>query len=113
MNNNERRSVFILAAGLGTRLKELTHDKPKALVMLNGRPILDIVIDNLIKQGFNHFVINIHHYGEQIINFFETKKYKNIEIEIYHIFSAIKRLGVRKSNILTCLSKNSSDLTLK
>ncbi|MBQ2852201.1 MAG: NTP transferase domain-containing protein [Bacteroidales bacterium] len=82
MNNNERRSVFILAAGLGTRLKELTHDKPKALVMLNGRPILDIVIDNLIKQGFNHFVINIHHYGEQIINFFETKKYKNIEIEI-------------------------------
>ena len=82
MNNNERRSVFILAAGLGTRLKELTHDKPKALVMLNGRPILDIVIDNLIKQGFNHFVINIHHYGEQIINFFEARKYKNIEIDI-------------------------------
>jgi NDP-sugar pyrophosphorylase family protein len=65
MRQNERRSAFVLAAGLGTRLKELTSDKPKALVELNGQPLLEIVIENLISQNFNHIVINIHHFGEQ------------------------------------------------
>lgn len=82
MNQSERRTAFILAAGLGTRLKELTHDKPKALVELNNHALLEIVIDNLISQNFNHFVINIHHFGKQIIDFIESKKYKNIDVEI-------------------------------
>jgi NDP-sugar pyrophosphorylase family protein len=43
---------------------------------------LEIVIDNLIAQNFNHFVINIHHYGEKIIDYFKSKKYKNVSIEI-------------------------------
>ncbi len=82
MKTNEKRTAFILAAGLGTRLKELTSDRPKALVELNKKPLLEIVIDNLISQNFNHFVINIHHYGDKIINYFNTKKYENITIEI-------------------------------
>ena len=82
MKMNEKRTAFILAAGLGTRLKELTSDRPKALVELNQKPLLEIVIDNLISQNFNHFVINIHHYGDKIINYFNTKKYENITIEI-------------------------------
>lgn len=82
MRQDKRKSAFILAAGLGTRLKELTQDKPKALVELNYRPLLDIVIDNLISHNFNHFVINIHHFGDKIIDFINTKEYKNIEIEI-------------------------------
>ena len=82
MKMNEKRTVFILAAGLGTRLKELTSDKPKALVELNQKPLLEIVIDNLISQNFNHFVINIHHFGEKIIDFVKEKKYDGVEIEI-------------------------------
>ena len=82
MKQNERRTAFILAAGLGTRLKELTSEKPKALVELNKQPLLEIVIENLISQGFNHFVINVHHFADKIIDFLKTKKYENVEIEI-------------------------------
>ena len=64
-----RRTAFILAAGLGTRLKELTSDMPKALVSINNKPLLKVVLEELKKQGFNHFVVNIHHFGEQIIEF--------------------------------------------
>ena len=66
-----RRTAFILAAGLGTRLKELTANKPKALVSINNMPLLEVLIEELIKQGFNHIVVNVHHFGEQIIDFVE------------------------------------------
>ena len=65
-------TAMILAAGLGTRLKALTQDKPKALVELNGKPLLQHCIENLIANGFNHIVINVHHFGEQIIDFVES-----------------------------------------
>ena len=65
-----RRTAFILAAGLGTRLKELTANTPKALVSIYNKPLLEVVLEELIKQDFNHIVINIHHFGEQIIDFF-------------------------------------------
>ena len=66
-----RRTAFILAAGLGTRLKELTANKPKALVSINNVPLLEVLIEELIKQDFNHIVVNVHHLGEQIIEFLE------------------------------------------
>jgi len=62
-------TAMILAAGLGTRLQVLTHDRPKALVELNGKPLLQHCIENLIANGFHHIVINVHHFGEQIIDF--------------------------------------------
>ena len=65
-------TAMVLAAGLGTRLKALTQDKPKALVPLNGKPLLQHCIENLIANGFNHIVINVHHFGEQIIDFVES-----------------------------------------
>ena len=68
-------TTMILAAGLGTRLKELTQDKPKALVPLNGKPLLQHCIENLIANGFHHIVINVHHFGEQIIDFMEQNKF--------------------------------------
>lgn len=63
---------MILAAGLGTRLGPMTHDRPKALVELNGKPLLQHNIENLIRQGFNTIIINIHHFGDQVIRFIET-----------------------------------------
>ena len=68
-----RRTAFILAAGLGTRLKELTANTPKALVSINNVPLLEVLLEILIKQDFNHIVINIHHFGEQIIEYFYKK----------------------------------------
>lgn len=73
--------AFILAAGLGTRLKPLTDIKPKALIELNGIPLLEIIIKRLIKFGFNEIIINVHHLAEQIIDFIEKKNF-NAEIHI-------------------------------
>ncbi|MCR5645884.1 MAG: nucleotidyltransferase family protein [Bacteroidales bacterium] len=74
-------TAMILAAGLGTRLKALTQDRPKALVPLNGKPLLQHCIENLIANGFHHIVINVHHFGEQIIDFVTHNKF-DADIEI-------------------------------
>jgi NDP-sugar pyrophosphorylase family protein len=63
---------MILAAGLGTRLKELTHDRPKALVEVAGKTLLERNIENLVQQGFDTIIVNIHHFGDQVIRFLET-----------------------------------------
>ena len=68
MNN---RTAMILAAGLGTRLKELTADKPKALVVVAGKTLLERNIENLVQNGFNTIIVNIHHFGDQIVRFLE------------------------------------------
>ena len=67
---NHDTTAMILAAGLGTRLGALTQDKPKALVTLNGKPLLQHCIENLIDNDFRHIIINVHHFGEQIVDFF-------------------------------------------
>lgn len=66
---NHDTTAMILAAGLGTRLGALTHDRPKALVELNGKPLLQHCIEHLTENGFCRIVINVHHFGEQIIDF--------------------------------------------
>ena len=76
-----RRTAFILAAGLGTRLKELTANTPKALVSINNVPLLKVLLDELTKQGFNHIVINIHHFGEQIVEYI-SRNDSGVVIEI-------------------------------
>ncbi|MBO7109910.1 MAG: nucleotidyltransferase family protein [Prevotella sp.] len=60
------KQAMIFAAGLGTRLKPLTDHMPKALVEVGGKPLLDIVIDKLREQGYDRFVVNVHHFAEQI-----------------------------------------------
>ena len=76
-----RRTAFILAAGLGTRLKELTANTPKALVSINNMPLIKVLLEELTKQGFNHIVINIHHFGEQILEYLKRNDF-GIEIEV-------------------------------
>ena len=77
-----RTKVFILAAGLGTRLKDLTVDKPKALVLVNGKPMLEHLIVKLKAQGFNNFVINVHHFADKIEDFLKKNDNFNCNIQI-------------------------------
>ena len=63
--------ALIFAAGLGTRLRPLTNDRPKALVEIEGKPLLAHVIEKLRKAGYTEVVINVHHFGEQIIDYID------------------------------------------
>ena len=66
---------MILAAGLGTRLKPLTDSMPKALVPVGGRPLLDLNIRKLQGQGYDRFVVNIHHFAQQIVDYVGEQDY--------------------------------------
>ena len=74
--------AMIFAAGLGTRLKPLTDHMPKALVPVAGRPMLEHVILKLKAAGFNELVINIHHFGEQILDFLRANQNFGLPIHI-------------------------------
>lgn len=74
--------AMIFAAGLGTRLKPLTDHMPKALVPVAGKPMLEHVIEKLKASGFNEIVINVHHFGNQIIDFLKEKDNFGIQIWI-------------------------------
>lgn len=70
------KQAMIFAAGLGTRLKPLTDKMPKALVPVGGRPLVDIVVSRLLATGiYNRFVINVHHFPQQIIDYIGTRDY--------------------------------------
>ncbi len=73
--------AMILAAGLGTRLKPFTNSTPKALVPILGKPVIEHVILKLKAHGFNEIIINIHHFGDQIIDFIKSKDSFDIRIE--------------------------------
>lgn len=108
--NPNRKTAFILAAGLGTRLKELTSDKPKALININDKPLLKVTLESLISRGFNHFVINIHHFGEKIIDFLNNEDFGNIEIEISDERSQLMDTGGAVIQALSYFSKSEAVL---
>lgn len=73
---------MIFAAGLGTRLKPLTDHTPKALVKVNGHPMLEHIILKLKASGFTEIVVNIYHFGEQIIDFLQANGNFGLNIHI-------------------------------
>jgi NDP-sugar pyrophosphorylase family protein len=72
---------MILAAGFGTRLQPLTHTTPKALVKVDGTPMIKLVLDRLIGAGIKKAVINIHHFPDQIEEYFSENDF-GIDIEL-------------------------------
>jgi len=74
--------AMIFAAGLGTRLRPLTNDRPKALVEIGGKTMLERVIVKLAEAGFDDITINIHHFGEKIIDFLEKNNNFGLNVHI-------------------------------
>jgi len=77
---NTSMQAFILAAGLGTRLKPLTDHLPKALVEVQGQPLLKITINNLTRQGVSQIVVNVHHFADMVRQYLLSQRW---EIPIY------------------------------
>jgi glucose-1-phosphate cytidylyltransferase len=99
------RTAVILCGGKGTRLGLIGKKMPKTLVQINGRPILWYILNELINNKFNHFILPIGHKGEMIKdyikNVFSFKKYK-IEVIKTGINSSIsKRINKIKNKILS------------
>ena len=69
------KQAMIFAAGLGTRLKPLTDSKPKALVAVGGYPLIDLVAGRLVDQGYDHLVVNVHHFAQQVIDHVTASSY--------------------------------------
>jgi NDP-sugar pyrophosphorylase family protein len=84
--------AFVFAAGLGTRLKPLTDTMPKALVPIQEKPLLGHVMEKLQRSGINEFVVNIHHFGEQIIDYLK-KNWSDVPIAISDERAALLETG--------------------
>ena len=74
--------AMILAAGLGTRLKPLTDTRPKALVELSGRTLLEITLTRLRTFGVTEFIINVHHFADQVTAYLKSHNNFGLRIEI-------------------------------
>lgn len=64
--------AFVLAAGLGTRLKPWTDHHPKALAPVCGVPMLQRVVELLLRNGVNDITVNVHHFPQQIVDFIKS-----------------------------------------
>lgn len=78
----ESVKAIILAAGLGTRLFPLTKDKPKGLVLVQGKPLIQHQLEKLKKAGFSKVLVNIHHFGEQIVSFLKKNDFFEMDIQV-------------------------------
>ncbi len=76
--------AMIFAAGKGTRLRPFTDHHPKAMMEVNGIPLIERNIHYLQSFGINDFVINLHHFGEQIVDFLKEKNHFDAHIEFSH-----------------------------
>ncbi|HWF37484.1 MAG TPA: nucleotidyltransferase family protein [Candidatus Acidoferrales bacterium] len=73
---------MILAAGLGTRLKPLTDDRPKALVEVAGHTLLEIVITRLKSFGVGELIINVHYFADMVVAYLSANQNFGIHIEV-------------------------------
>ena len=74
--------AMILAAGLGTRLRPLTDDRPKALVEVGGRTLLEIALGRLRSFGIREVIINVHHFAGMVVEYLKLNGDFGMRIEI-------------------------------
>jgi mannose-1-phosphate guanylyltransferase len=73
---------MVLAAGLGTRLRPLTNDRPKALVEIGGRTLLELALTRLASFGVREVIINVHHFADLVIQYLKSNNNFGLQLEI-------------------------------
>lgn len=73
--------ALVFAAGLGTRLRPLTLDRPKALVEVGGEPMLGRVIRRLVDAGVDGVVVNVHHFAQKVIDYLRAEDF-GVEVAV-------------------------------
>jgi dTDP-glucose pyrophosphorylase len=73
--------VLLMAGGFGKRLYPLTKDTPKPLLPVGGKPILETIVEQLVEEGFHHFLFSVHYRAEQVREHFGDGKRWGIEIQ--------------------------------
>jgi NDP-sugar pyrophosphorylase family protein len=101
--------AMILAAGMGTRLRPLTNDRPKALVEVAGHPMLEIVLRRLMAAGVREVVINTHHFADMISRYLEMNQNFGMRVEVSHEDELLDSGGGLKRAAWFFLEKNSQD----
>jgi NDP-sugar pyrophosphorylase family protein len=74
--------AMILAAGLGTRLRPLTDDRPKALVEVGGRTLLEITLSRLRVFGVREVIINVHHFADMVVDYLKANNNFGMRVEV-------------------------------
>ena len=74
--------AMILAAGLGTRLRPLTNDRPKALVEVAGHTLLEITLRRLASFGIQEVIINVHHFADMVVDYLNKNRNFGMRVEI-------------------------------
>jgi len=74
--------AMILAAGLGTRLRPLTDDRPKALVEINGRTLLEVALLRLRSFGVHDVIVNVHHFADMIVAYLAANHDFGMRVEV-------------------------------
>jgi mannose-1-phosphate guanylyltransferase len=74
--------AMILAAGLGTRLRLLTSDRPKALVEIGGRSLLEITLSRLRTFGVGEAIVNVHHFADLVVDYLKANNNFGMRIEV-------------------------------
>jgi mannose-1-phosphate guanylyltransferase len=74
--------AMVLAAGLGTRLRPLTDNRPKALVEVGSRTLLEIALARLNSFGIREVIINVHHFADMIVDYLKANKDFGMRIEV-------------------------------
>ena len=73
--------ALLMAGGRGKRLMPITNDCPKPLLPINGKPILEIILEQCIDSGIRNFYISVHYLAEKIINYFGDGSKWNVKID--------------------------------
>ena len=74
------KTAMVLAAGIGSRMRPLTNDRPKALVEVGGKALIDHVLDRLAAAGVETAVVNIHHFADQMTAHLAQRSHPQIKI---------------------------------
>jgi len=92
------KKAILLSAGFGTRLRPLTNTLPKCLVPINGKPLLQIWLEQLSANGIDKFLINSHYLSQQVHQFIENSSFKK-QVTIFHEAELLGTLGTLKSTL--------------